>query len=445
MKVLQFTYTRVLAFIIMMMVGGNCWALSGDIVTDQSGNVTIDGDATIPEDKQVVIKGNLTINSGNTLSIKGNLIVEGNVVISGIVSMQNGVLRVGKFKQKDNGGYLLDKDGNYQWESGGDVTLNNGSKIVYSEGSSIIEVRKNLIGKEEAYIVSENGGSGDLIVSGTYTDLVKKASTYHPCWGLTITEKKVGWGTQIDGASFHDNDASDAIKLAASSYSMSEDGHVSGILGGILSLFGGKSITGSAKETIQNYVDTKTEVNAEIINGLISLVSSLLPISLTSFSASQNGDEIEIAWTTNSEVNNDYFTVEYSTNGVSFKTLEIVQGNGTTSEVNEYAITTEASRFNGVVYFRLKQTDYNGEYSYSDVITLMVESSKELYVYPNPATEFVSVSGTYKTAIVQDMFGKKVAVATNGEQIFVGNLSSGTYYVVVATENGRKVLPFVKE
>ncbi len=173
--------------------------------------------------------------------------------------------------------------------------------------------------------------------------------------------------------------------------------------------------------------------------------ASLLPISLTSFIASQNGEEIEIAWTTNSEVNNDYFTVEYSIDGVSFKTLETVAGSGTTSEVNDYAITTEASRFSGVVYFRLKQTDYNGEYSYSDVVTLAVESSNELYVYPNPAVEFVSVSGTYKTAIVQDMFGKKVACATNGEQIFVGNLSVGTYYIVVATENGKKVLPFVKE
>jgi len=173
--------------------------------------------------------------------------------------------------------------------------------------------------------------------------------------------------------------------------------------------------------------------------------SGLLPIELTSCTALQTAEEIEIAWTTNSEVNNDYFTVEYSIDGVSFKTLETVAGSGTTSEVNEYAITTESSRFNGVVYFRLKQTDYNGEYSYSDVITLAVESSNELYVYPNPATEFVSVSGTYKTAIVQDMFGKKVACATNGEQIFVGNLSVGTYYIVVATENGKKVLPFVKE
>ncbi len=176
--------------------------------------------------------------------------------------------------------------------------------------------------------------------------------------------------------------------------------------------------------------------------------SILLPIELTSFTALQNGEEIEIVWTTNSEVNNDYFTVEYSVDGVSFKTLETVAGSGTTSEINEYAISVNASNFSGLVYFRLKQTDYNGEYSYSDVIALQVESANatDLVIYPNPATEYITISGAVTSAFVSDMHGRRIAVPQTSANTFnVAGLSVGTYYMVATTENGKTVLPFVKE
>ncbi|MCQ2605743.1 MAG: T9SS type A sorting domain-containing protein [Bacteroidales bacterium] len=195
------------------------------------------------------------------------------------------------------------------------------------------------------------------------------------------------------------------------------------------------------------YSDPKIEAEALARLGYAAS-SDLLPIELTSFTASQNRNDIEIVWTTNSEVNNDYFTVEYSVDGVSFKTLETVAGSGTTSVANEYAVSTDASELSGMVYFRLKQTDYNGEYSYSDVIALQVESANatDLVIYPNPATEYITISGAVTSAFVSDMHGRRIAVPQTSANTFnVAGLSVGTYYMVATTENGKTVLPFVKE
>lgn len=99
-----------------------------------------------------------------------------------------------------------------------------------------------------------------------------------------------------------------------------------------------------------------------------SSISSFLPIELTSFTATATDYGFVFNWVTASEVENDYFTLEYSIDGVDFNEIDYVHGAGTTSETSEYTYRWDEAPEFDVVYFRLKQTDYNGEYSYSDVI-----------------------------------------------------------------------------
>ena len=99
-----------------------------------------------------------------------------------------------------------------------------------------------------------------------------------------------------------------------------------------------------------------------------SSISEFLPIELTSFTATATKNGFEFNWITASEVENDYFTLEYSIDGVDFNEIDYVHGAGTTSETSEYEYRWDEAPEFDVVYFRLKQTDYNGEYSYSDVI-----------------------------------------------------------------------------
>lgn len=113
-----------------------------------------------------------------------------------------------------------------------------------------------------------------------------------------------------------------------------------------------------------------------------------LPIELLSFTATANGNnDVELNWVTALEINNDYFTVERSNDGVDFEEVAIVDGAGNSTETRRYSAVDETPA-TGVSYYRLKQTDYDGEYKYSSVVSVNIGSTEptvQISVYPNPA------------------------------------------------------------
>lgn len=110
--------------------------------------------------------------------------------------------------------------------------------------------------------------------------------------------------------------------------------------------------------------------------------AEFLPISLTYFTASQQGNAISFKWQTASETNNDYFTIEYSLDGINFYEVANVDGAGTTSETRTYNYVWNPEEY-GLFYSRLKQTDYNGEYSYSNVIAIDCKDTMPDVYYQN--------------------------------------------------------------
>ncbi|GAA4357482.1 hypothetical protein GCM10023185_22240 [Hymenobacter saemangeumensis] len=120
--------------------------------------------------------------------------------------------------------------------------------------------------------------------------------------------------------------------------------------------------------------------------------NSPLPVSLTSFEVAAAGTAARLVWATASEKNNDHFVVEASTNGHSFHTLGRVAGIGTTAQRQQYSYTdAQVSRYGAsVVYYRLKQVDTDGTFSYSPVRTLAVGKGQEngltALLWPNPST-----------------------------------------------------------
>jgi hypothetical protein len=116
-----------------------------------------------------------------------------------------------------------------------------------------------------------------------------------------------------------------------------------------------------------------------------------LPIELISFNATisnSKGSSVELTWTTATETNNDFFSVERSSNGVTYEKIKVVDGAGNSSAVKEYSAVDD-SPFEGTSYYKLKQTDFNGQFTYSAPIA--VEYSKTgsgcvLTVYPNPCS-----------------------------------------------------------
>ncbi len=117
--------------------------------------------------------------------------------------------------------------------------------------------------------------------------------------------------------------------------------------------------------------------------------AAALPISLLSFTAKPQTNRVRLDWATASEENNDYFTVERSKDGQNFTELFKKPGAGI-STTNLYYFGYDTKPIEGVSYYRLKQTDYNGHYSYSQVESVVYGNATsadalDLNIYPNPA------------------------------------------------------------
>jgi hypothetical protein len=96
----------------------------------------------------------------------------------------------------------------------------------------------------------------------------------------------------------------------------------------------------------------------------IQTICNTLPVELLSFTGKNDNGKNVIEWQTASETGNDYFTLERSGDGVSFSPAAIVDGAGTTSRHNSYSVTDEPGEHFPVTYYRLRQTDFNGQYEY---------------------------------------------------------------------------------
>ena len=168
-----------------------------------------------------------------------------------------------------------------------------------------------------------------------------------------------------------------------------------------------------------------------------------LPIELLTFNAAPEGESVALSWETVTEINNNYFTVERSKDGQVYTTLltlpsKAANGNSTKSLIYQ---TTDADPIKGFSYYRLKQTDYNGRYTYSKIVPVSFEGSNALKIYPNPNDgSFVIEPGNTMQQTVQlyDISGKLVLSRTiNGKtNIDAGNLNNGVYNICISSANG---------
>ena len=125
-------------------------------------------------------------------------------------------------------------------------------------------------------------------------------------------------------------------------------------------------------------------------NGPISFCESVLPIELLQFEARTSSDKVDLIWATASEINNDQFIIERSTDGKLFEEILKVKGAGNSTELNEYT-TTDFYPVNGISYYRLRQVDFDGKSSYSDIIGA--------YIKVKTPFDFISVETTINSTI----------------------------------------------
>ncbi len=170
-----------------------------------------------------------------------------------------------------------------------------------------------------------------------------------------------------------------------------------------------------------------------------------LPLKWLSFSAIHNCSSVSLNWQTANEVNNKDFAVEQSLNGIDFTNLAIIEPNTT----NSYKYNTPISNVQfTTIYYRIKQTDIDGKFSYSATQKIYFNcSEKNMAIYPNPVKNTLYIEGLSNTKnnfVITNTLGETILAFNNSTQrdFNVSALSAGVYFIKI---NNVKVLKFIKE
>ena len=177
-----------------------------------------------------------------------------------------------------------------------------------------------------------------------------------------------------------------------------------------------------------------------------------IPVELASFAANVVDGFVKLDWITITEKNNYGFEVQRSVDGKSFSTVAFVNGFGTSTENHTYSYIDSDVEM-GKYFYRLKQVDYNGAYSYTDIMEVNFNTPTEFVLeqnYPNPFNPSTTIKFGLATRSSVDLrvynaVGEEVAVLVSGKFMESGtyqvsfdakNLPSGTYiYRLTAGSN----------
>lgn len=176
-------------------------------------------------------------------------------------------------------------------------------------------------------------------------------------------------------------------------------------------------------------------------------LSSPLPVELLSFSASNaDGKSVMCEWTTVSETNNDYFTIERSDKHNNFEEIGKVDGAGNSNDILKYSFT-DKSPLNGINYYRLKQTDFDGKFSYSPTVAVNFKTESTFSLAPNPTNGsfYILLEEPLKTnglILIHSSEGKLIFQqlidenSTSRIKIPSLNSAKGIYYISIISEQG---------
>lgn len=157
----------------------------------------------------------------------------------------------------------------------------------------------------------------------------------------------------------------------------------------------------------------------------------VLPIELAFFETELNNERTEIRWKTLSETNNKHFEIEKSLDAETYQSIGIVNGHGTTKEVNNYAFV-DAHPSKGVNYYRLKQIDTDGSFSYSAISSVYNEID-QIQFYPNPSDKSIKFEKLHEgdKISIKNLIGETVLEESllSDKILNVSMLSSGTYLI----------------
>ncbi|NBG66046.1 T9SS type A sorting domain-containing protein [Acidiluteibacter ferrifornacis] len=165
----------------------------------------------------------------------------------------------------------------------------------------------------------------------------------------------------------------------------------------------------------------------------IDTANTPLPVTWLNFYGEFTGYHNLLKWTTISEINNDFFSIEKSKDGNSWEKIGIVSGHGNSTERINYQFTDFSPNY-GENYYRLKQVDFDGKKDYSEVIIVNSSFNSISSIYPNPANSSVTINTeAIEIITLLDALGRKIEVpstiSSNKIVLNTSLLKEGLYFI----------------
>ena len=176
-----------------------------------------------------------------------------------------------------------------------------------------------------------------------------------------------------------------------------------------------------------------------------------LPVELSAFNARKQNDVVQLLWTTASELNNDFYTIERRLDRDRFEVIGKVRSKDNNSVITQSYEFKDSRPNNGVNYYRLKQTDFDGTFSYSGIVSVEFTKEVAVQISPNPVADRFSITGDLRDGVITvvDVSGKDQLLSfdktVDGYDAELGSLAPGIYFVRIETSDGILFERFVKK
>jgi len=415
------------------------------------GNITVDDGAAITNTG--TFNWNASWNQNNTLTVTNNAcgtmtFTQNTNVKASAQIINDGVLTFSSGLTTDNG-----------------TKINNRGTIVFSD----VNISGSFINQNKAILK----GTNNTINSGLTTDSLVNTGTITVSGGLTTSMSTrnegllwVGGSYTINGQSFKINNSNAYVRVAGS---FSNNGQVQGngslyVVAGIVN---NQSISGNgpAAQLTVNQSSGSITGTTFAINYNTGLASkdttnytptmsnaascAVLADKLSALQAVYNNGRVQLNWLAYAQANARSFTIEYSLDGLSFTAIGDLAAAGTTDATTPYTYVYSPG-VTGTVYYRIRETDLNGNYYYTNVVVVRTGNTLTIgtEVFPNPFKDHLQISMQLeKAGVVQvalyDASGRLVKkVQQQGllgrNTIVISNLTAllpGVYLVQVKADN----------
>lgn len=194
---------------------------------------------------------------------------------------------------------------------------------------------------------------------------------------------------------------------------------------------------------------------------VIITATSGVPVALLSFNAKPVNKDVQLNWSTASETNNNGFYTERSLDGKLFETIQFIKGAGNSNRVQSYTFNDQnALKQQPVLYYRLRQVDFDGTYTYSEVKQVRAQQTtlQGITAAPNPFSNNLSIlmnseNNSEVTVTLYDLYGRRVMAqkytTTIGNNMLdldgIDNLAAGVYTATVVIEGEQTAIKLIKK